>query len=274
MFRDKTLAILGAGKLGEIIIRVLLETGVVDRRQVIATARHRETIEARVGTYGIRGTLDNRAAAREADLILVCVKPHVMADVLSSLHGEVLPDQILISTAAGVSIRALEAGLGGEVPVVRAMPNTPCLLRSGMIALAAGSHAQTGHLEAARNLFGAMGRTLIVEERLMEAVTALSGSGPAFLYLVLEALVAGGVSVGLPRATASELAAQTMLGAARMALETREHPAKLRDAVATPAGCTIEGLLELESGGVRPALMKAVIQATRRVAQLSAGAGR
>ncbi|MBI4563767.1 MAG: pyrroline-5-carboxylate reductase [Planctomycetes bacterium] len=272
MFRDKTLAVLGAGKLGEIIIRVLLEIGWLDRRRVIVTARHRETIEARIGTYGIRGTLDNRAAAREADLILVCVKPHVVADVLSSLNGEVHPAQIVISTAAGVSLRAIEAGLGAEVPVVRAMPNTPCLLRSGMIALAAGSCVRIEHLEAARNLFDAMGRTLIVEERLMEAVTALSGSGTAFLYLVLEALVDGGVSVGLPRAAASELAAQTMLGAARMALETREHPATLRDMVATPAGCTVEGLLELESGGVRPALMKAVIQATRRAAQLSAGA--
>jgi pyrroline-5-carboxylate reductase len=151
------------------------------------------------------------------------------------------------------------------------MPNTPCLLREGMTAICGGSRATREHLKLAEAVFGAMGRTLILDERHFDAVTGLSGSGPAFMYVVLEALAEGGVKVGLPRETATELVAQTMLGSARMVLETREHPAKLKDVVTTPAGCTIDGLLELEEGGLRVALIKAVVKATARAAQLVHG---
>jgi pyrroline-5-carboxylate reductase len=191
-----------------------------------------------------------------------------MGEVLASLRKSVTARQLVISTAAGVTTGTIEAGLAKGVPVIRTMPNTPCLLRCGMTAICAGRHATREHLAAAESIFGAMGRTMVLEERHFDAVTGLSGSGPAFMYVVLEALAEGGLKTGLPRETATELVAQTMLGAARMVLETREHPAKLKDAVTTPAGCTIDGLLELEEGGLRLALIKAVVKATARAAQL------
>ena len=163
---------------------------------------------------------------------------------------------------------AIESGLAKPVPVVRVMPNTPCLVREGMTAIAAGRHARKEHLELVEALFRPLGRTRVLDEKHMDAVTGLSASGPAFMYVVLEALAEGGLKVGLPRETATELIAQTMLDAAKLALETREHPAKLKDAVTTPAGCTIDGLLELEEGGLRVALIKAVVRATRRAAEL------
>ncbi|MBI2933767.1 MAG: pyrroline-5-carboxylate reductase [Planctomycetes bacterium] len=267
MLKDKTLAVLGAGKLGETMIRALIEAGAVDRGRVIATARHPETVEARVKAYGIRGTTDNREAASNADVVLISVKPQQMAEALASIQGAVR-HQLVVSTATGVTTDFIERGLGDSVPVVRTMPNTPCLLRAGMTAIAAGTHARREHVAVAEAVFGAMGRTRVVDERHMDAVTGLSGSGPAFMYVVLEALAEGGVKMGLPRETATELIAQTMLGAARMVLETREHPAKLKDIVTTPAGCTIDGLLELEEGGLRVALIKAVVKATQRAAQL------
>ena len=256
--------------MGEILIRTLLQMGFAERSRIIATTRRRESLDTRVAELGIRGTLDNPAAAMEADVILLCVKPLCVPELLSSLRGR-LTRQTVISVAAGVTTRTIEEGLGSPVSIVRAMPNMPCLLRTGMTALAPGTHAKTEHLTLAQALFGAMGRTLILEERHMDAVTGLSGSGPAYLYLVLEALIEGGVVMGLSRDTATELAAQTMAGAARMVLEMKEHPARLRDAVTTPAGCAIEGMLELEAGGVRAAFMRAVVQATRRATQLSKG---
>jgi len=264
---NTSITVLGAGKLGETLIRALLDAG-ADRARITATTRHRETADARAKEHGIRATTDNREAVRGADLVIVSVKPQQMPDVLASIKGALTRRQTLISTATGVATEAIERALGDDIPVIRTMPNTPCLLRAGMTAIAAGAHARREHVAAAESVFGAMGRTLVVDEKHMDAVTGLSGSGPAFMYVVLEALAEGGLKMGLPRETATELVAQTMLGAARMVLETREHPAKLKDAVTTPAGCTIDGLLELEEGGLRVTLIKAVVQATRRAAAL------
>ena len=268
MLSQKKVAVIGAGKMGETLIKALLEAKVVRPEQLVATARHPETVERKGKLYGIRATTNNAEAARGADIILLSVKPQAMAEVLKSIRRVVGKKQVVISTAASVSTSFIERGLASGVPVVRTMPNTPCLIRAGMTGICAGKHAKREHLALAEQVFSALGRVLAVDEKYMDAVTGLSASGPAFMYVVLESLAEGGVKVGLPRELATELAAQTMLGAARMVLETREHPAKLKDVVTTPAGCTIDGLLELEAGGVRVALIKTVVQATKRAAEL------
>ena len=267
MLADKKIAVIGLGKLGETLVRALLDAGVVEPECIHATAKHQETLD-RKSDLGVQLSTDNVAAAEGASVVIVSVKPQGIAEVIREVQPAVTPDKILLSTVASVTTAEIEEELGGEVAVVRAMPNTPCLVRCGMTALSAGRHARAEHLTLAREIFDSMGRSLVLDERHMNAVTGLSGSGPAFMYVVLEALAEGGLMVGLPRETATELIAQTMLGAAEMVLQTGEHPAKLKDAVITPAGCTIDGLLELEDGGLRVALIKAVARATRRVGEL------
>lgn len=268
MLNDRSLAVLGAGKLGETLIRGMLDAGVVRRERVTVTAAHPERVEKLCSELGVCGSASNLEAALGADLVLLAVKPQQVPLVLSEMRAELKPPRILISVAASVSTSFIEKHLDHAVPVIRAMPNTPSLLRKGMTAVCAGSHAGPSHLEIARSIFGAVGRTVTVDEKHMDAVTGLSASGPAFIYIVIESLAEGGVKVGLPRDVATELAAQTVLGAGAMVLETGEHPAKLKDLVTTPAGCTIDGILELEDGGLRVTLIKAVVRATRRAREL------
>jgi pyrroline-5-carboxylate reductase len=262
------LALLGAGKLGEALLRGLIDAGVVTPDRVTVTAAHAERVAELQGALGVRGTTANAEAARGAGVVLLSVKPQTVAGVLADLRGVLEPQQLLVSVAASVGTAFIEKHLDRPVPVIRAMPNTPALIRSGMTALAAGRHATKGHLDQALALFRPLGRTLVIDEKHMDAVTALSASGPAFIYIVIESLAEGGVKVGLPRAVAPELAAQTVLGAGAMVLETGEHPAKLKDLVTTPAGCTIDGILELEEGGLRVTLIKTVVRATERAREL------
>jgi pyrroline-5-carboxylate reductase len=268
MLKDRSLAVLGAGKLGETLIRGLLDAGAVKPGRVTVTAAHAERVEKLAGDLGVRGAASNLEAVIGADLVLLAVKPQQVAQVLSEIRGALKPPQLLISVAASVSTAFIEKHLEHPVPVIRAMPNTPALLKQGMTAVSAGKHATTNHLEIARSIFGAVGRTVTLDEKHMDAVTGLSASGPAFIYIVIESLAEGGVKVGLPRDIATQLAAQTVLGSGAMVLETGEHPAKLKDMVTTPAGCTIDGILELEDGGLRVTLIKAVVRATQRAREL------
>ncbi len=268
MLKDRSLAVLGAGKLGETLIRGLLDAGVVRAERVTVTAAHAERVEKLRSELGVRGASSNLEAARGADLVLLAVKPQQVPGVLKEIRGELKPPQILISVAASVSTAFIEKHLDHAVPVIRAMPNTPALLRQGMTAISPGTHAKPDHLEIARSIFGAVGRTVTLDEKHMDAVTGLSASGPAFIYIVIESLAEGGVKMGLPRDVATQLAAQTVLGSGAMVLETGEHPAKLKDLVTTPAGCTIDGILELEEGGLRVTLIKAVVRATQRAREL------
>lgn len=265
--RDR-IAVLGTGKIGEALIAGLLEAGTVTRKQIVASARRTERAEELQRRYGIRATTRNREAVSAGDILVVCVKPQAMLDLLQEIRPDVKPRHLVVSVAASVSTRFIEKHLGGKVPVIRTMPNTPCMLRVGMTGIARGSLASDKHLQKAKRIFDSIGRSLILDERHLDAVTGLSASGPAFVYTVVESLAEGGVKVGLPREVATELAAQTVLGSARMVLDTREHPAKLRDAVTTPAGCTIDGILELEEGGLRVTLIKAVVRATQRAREL------
>jgi pyrroline-5-carboxylate reductase len=192
-----------------------------------------------------------------------------VAEVLRGIRANVRRNQLVISVAASVPTDMIERGLEKGVPVVRAMPNTPCAQGAGMTALCKGRHAQKEHMEMATRFFAAVGRTVIVDEKHMDAVTGLSASGPAYIYIILESLAEAGVKVGLPRDIATLLAAQTTMGAARVVLETGDHPALLKDAVTTPAGCTIDGILELEEGKLRVTLIKAVVKAVQRAKELA-----
>lgn len=259
---------LGAGKLGEAIMAGLLSNETVRRDQIVATAGHRERIHDIADRYQVRATLENRAAVEDAALVLLCVKPQVIGTVLSEIKQVLREDQLVVSTAASVSTGYIQNLLGRPIPVVRTMPNTPCLLGKGMTALCAGRHAREHHLQLAREVFNCLGRTILLEERYMDAVTGLSASGPAYVYIIIEALTDGGVKMGLPRDVATELTSQMVLGAASMVLETGKHPAQLKDIVTTPAGCTIDGILELEEGRLRVTLIKAVVQASLRAREL------
>lgn len=271
MLARKKIAVIGAGKLGETIIRALLDAKIVQPDQLRATTRHKETASRKSEVLGIPVGNDNPKAVKGADIVILAVKPQGMELALASLRKAVEKDQLVISIAASVSTGAIERGLPPGVPVVRTMPNTPCLVRAGMTGVCPGKHAKREHLALTEYIFSSLGRVIVLDEKHMDAVTGLSASGPAFMYVSLESMAEGGVAAGLPREIATELAAQTMLGAAQMVLETREHPAKLKDIVTTPAGCTIDGLLELEAGGLRVTLIKTVVRAAKRASELVDG---
>jgi pyrroline-5-carboxylate reductase len=271
MFAKTKVAVIGAGKLGEALIAGMMDARIVKKDQFIATAAHRERLDLVQKKLGVKVTLSNGEAVRKAHLILLCVKPQVVEEVLRQIADDMTPAHVLISVAASVSTRFMESILVKPIPVIRAMPNTPCQIKEGMTVVARGTHATDAHVEAARKMFEAVGRCLILDEKHMDAVTALSASGPAFVYTIIESLIEGGVRVGLPRDAATLMAAQMIHGAANMVLETGEHPAKLKDIVTTPAGCTVDGLLELEEGGLRVTLIKAVDRATRRARELVNG---
>jgi pyrroline-5-carboxylate reductase len=212
---------------------------------------------------------DNAQLARRADVVFFCVKPFQMERVVRETAPSLTPQKLAITAAASITNAQVEKWIGrDDVPVVRAMPNTPFRVGEGMTVLAAGSHATPEHLELARSLFASHGRTAVVEERLMDAVTGISGCGPAYMYVVIEALSDAGVKLGLPRETARLLVAQTMLGAAKLVLSSDAHPAALKDEVTTPAGCTIDGLMELEDGKLRHTLLRAAVAAAKRSASL------
>lgn len=265
-----TLAIVGCGKLGEALLAGMLGAGEFTPDRIIATTRRSEAGAGLEAKYGVRVTTDNAAACDEADLVLVSLKPQRLREQLD--HDRMraaLDGKLLISCAAGVRLSTLATWLP-ETAIIRAMPNTPCLLREGMTVLASGPKTRDDHVELAMRIFRAVGRVLVLEDKHMDAVTSLNGSGPAFVYVVLEALADGGVMMGLPRAVALEIAAQVTLGAAKMVLETGAHPAALKDDVTTPAGSTIAGLLTMEDGRIRSVLARTIQEA----AQVAAGLGK
>jgi pyrroline-5-carboxylate reductase len=267
-----TLGVVGAGVMGQTLIRGLLANNLVTRDRLWAGDKNVATCEAAAQALGIPVEADFQTRVPTADLILICVKPADAPMVLATLRNAGLRrETLLISILAGVATDRLEALLGTENPVVRAMPNTPAVVNEGMTVVCTGRYAAKSDLERASHIFNAVGKCLPVDEVHFNGVTALSGSGPAYQFLIMEALADAGVRVGLPRQLALTLVAQTALGAARMVLSTGRHPAALRDDVTTPAGCTIGGLLMLEDGRIRSVLARAVEEATRISAHLGVG---
>ena len=265
----RTLGIVGAGVMGRTLAKGILESGLLQPDQLWAGDKSAATCET--ARHALHIHVETAFAARvpTADIILICVKPADAATVAAQLvEAGLRPDTLVISILAGVSTARLEALLGTANPVVRAMPNTPCTVGQGMTVVCAGKGANTQHLARAQKIFEAVGKCLPLDEKHFDAVTALSGSGPGYQYLIMEALADAGVRVGLPREVALTLVAQTVLGAATMVLTSKRHPAALRDDVTTPAGCTIGGILVLEDGRIRSVLARAVEEATRIAAGL------
>jgi pyrroline-5-carboxylate reductase len=262
-------ALLGAGKMGGILLQAFLKNGLFSPENIRATVQHPERAKMLSEQWGVSVSTDNLAAARNSDLILLGVKPQTVPEVLTQIRPALTAKKTIISFAASVKTGAIEKAAGVDLSVIRAMPNTPSLLGCGATALCRGKFVTDEQLAVAEQVFASVGRTVTVDEKHMDAVTALSASGPAYIYIILESLAEGGVKVGLPRDIATLLAAQMTLGAATMVLETGSHPALLKDAVTTPAGCTIDGILELEEGGVRVTLIKAVMRAAQRAKELA-----
>ena len=267
--KGKKIGVIGGGAMGEALAGGLIRTGLVEPALVYisdVSAERREQLQEKIG---VNTSADNCAVVKQADIIIIAVKPHVAPPVWQEIAAVAGPRQVFISIAAGVTISRIESYLSGPIPVVRVMPNTPALVGEGASAVSPGSYAGKESIEAAMAIFNALGRAVQVPESLLDCVTGLSGSGPAYMYLILESLMDGAVRLGLPHNTARELAAQTMLGAAKMILETTDHPAKLKNMVTTPGGTTAAGLFALEEGALRPVLMKAVAEAARRSREMS-----
>jgi pyrroline-5-carboxylate reductase len=265
------IAVLGAGKMGGILLQAFLKENLFAADKIHATRTKAESALALSTQWGVDVGTDNVEAVRQADLILIAVKPFQVPELIAEIKPALTKDKTVVSIAASVKTRSIEEASGLDIGVIRAMPNTPSALGAGIAALCRGRFVSAAQMELAQRIFETVGRTVIVEEKHMDAVTGLSGSGPAYLYIIIEALAEAGVKVGLPRDIATQLAAQTAYGSAKMVLETGYHPALLKDAVTTPAGCTIDGILELEEGGLRVTLIKAVMRATERARQLAAG---
>jgi pyrroline-5-carboxylate reductase len=264
---DKTIGFLGAGNMAEALLRGLLR-GHAEPDRIAASGPREERMAELAERYGIFTTTDNVALVERSEIVVLSVKPQILRRVLDQVGARVRPDALVISIAAGVPIVAIAERLRPLTRVIRTMPNTPALVDAGATAIAGGAHATPDDIALARRIFDAVGISVVLEESLLDAVTGLSGSGPAYIFLILEALSDAGVKVGLSRRTAQLLAAQTMLGSAKLLLETNEHPGRLKDMVTSPGGTAITGLHTLESGGLRTTLIDAVEAATRRSREL------
>ena len=264
-------AVLGAGKIGGILLQAFLKQNLFAPSQIHATVGHADRALALSTQWGVDVTTNNLEAVRQSDLILLGVKPFQVPDLVAEIRPGLTPAKTLISFAASVKTRAIEEAAGMEIGVIRAMPNTPSALGAGAAGLCKGRFVRAEQMELAVRIFETVGRAVVVDEKHMDAVTGLSASGPAYIYIIIEALAEAGVKVGLSRDVATQLAAQTTFGAAKMVLETGYHPAMLKDAVTTPAGSTIDGIMALEEGGLRVTLIKAVMRATERAKQLATG---
>jgi pyrroline-5-carboxylate reductase len=269
MLASKRIGFLGAGNMAEALIRGLLESNQVEAGSLWVSDIRPQRLSYLRERYGLGSFPDNPSLVRHCDIVLLCVKPQNMREALRSIREATRPDQTLISIAAGIPISLVMAELQNHARVVRVMPNTPALVLEGVSAICPGPHATPEDLETTRQIFSAVGKVVLVEEALMDAVTALSGSGPAYVFLAMEALREAGMRLGLGEETSHLLVAQTFLGAAKMVTETQEDPAVLRQRVSSPGGTTLAGLEVLEEKGFRDLLAAAVEAAARRARELS-----
>jgi len=271
--KGKTVGFLGAGNMGEALIKGLLKTGIISADSISASDVRLDRLEQLRSLYGVHTLSDNAHLVKRVDVVILAVKPQIVAPVLREVASEVTGERLVISLAAGVSTATLRALLPKGVRLIRTMPNTPALVLEGATAIARSDGLKPGDAETAREIFEAVGKVAVLEEELLDAVTGLSGSGPAYVALVIEALADGGVKMGLDRATAMTLAAQTVLGSAKLLLETGAHPGQLKDMVTSPGGTAITGIAALEEGGVRRTLINAVERATLRSRELGRAGG-
>jgi pyrroline-5-carboxylate reductase len=264
-------AILGGGKIGESLLAGLLSSGWREPRHVVVTGRREERLRELEERYGVRGTLSNAEAVSGAPLVVIAVKPQDFDVLLGEIGGIVTQEQTVLSVAAAIPTSQIEARLADGVPVVRAMPNAPALVHEGMAGVCAGAHAGDEHLALAEEVLAHLGAVARVPEDYMDAVTAVSGSGPAYFALLAEAMIEAGILLGLGRETSTQLVVQTMLGTARLLRDEKIHPVELREAVTSPGGTTIQAIRELEQAGVRAAFLNAIQAAMERSRELAAG---
>jgi pyrroline-5-carboxylate reductase len=267
----RRIAILGAGKIGEALLAGLLSTGWRKSEEIVATVRREEHARELTERYGVQATTSNTDAVRGAALIVIAVKPQDFEALLGEVGGIISPEQTVLSIAAAVPTSAIEERLPAGVPVLRAMPNTPATVHEGVAGLCAGAHADDEHLALAQEVLEHVGRVVRVPERYMDAVTAVSGSGPAYFALLAEAMIEAGILLGLSRENTTELVVQTMLGTAKLLRDEKMHPVELREMVTSPGGTTIRAIRELEQAGVRAAFLNAIQAAMDRGRELAAG---
>jgi pyrroline-5-carboxylate reductase len=266
----QTIGFLGTGNMAEALIKGLIAAGVVEPKQIYGSDPRKERCDEIKQRYGIVATTSNAEVVRESEIVVLSVKPQILPKVLDEVAPHLKPSALVISIAAGVPVSAIEPRLPEGTRVVRTMPNTPALVGAGATAIAAGQHAKDDDVEATQRIFAAVGMTVVLDESQLDAVTGLSGSGPAYVFLIIEALSDAGVKMGLSRYNAQALAAQTVLGSAKLLLDTNEHPGRLKDMVTSPGGTAIAGLHTLEAGGLRTTLINAVEAATNRSRELGA----
>jgi pyrroline-5-carboxylate reductase len=266
-----TIGFIGAGNMAEALIRGLVRGGHVAPAKIAASAPRRDRLDELAKHYGIEVTTSNREVVTRCGLIVLAVKPQILDKVLREVGDHLREGTLVVSIAAGVDTATIEDAVAPGVRVVRAMPNTPALVGAGATAISAGKLASETDVATVRALFDAVGISVVLDEGHLDAVTGLSGSGPAYIFLILEALADAGVKVGLSRRDAQRLAAQTVMGSAKLLLETDEHPGRLKDMVTSPGGTAIAGLHTLEEGGLRTTLINAVETATKRARELGRG---
>lgn len=264
MLRNKQIGFIGSGNMGEALIHGLLHGHLCRSEQIICSDTRPERLKAIREKYGVKGTTHNTEVVKQSDIILLSVKPQIMKQVVQEVAKYLDFSKLIISIAAGVPLDAIESCAQKELKLIRVMPNICVSVREGISAIAGGRHASREDLMMAKTIFDSVGKSILIEEYLLDAVTGLSGSGPAYIFLIVDALADAGVKVGLSRTDSLILASQTVLGAARMLIETGEHPGKLKDMVTSPGGTAIAGLHTLEQGGVRTTLINAVEVATDR----------
>ncbi len=273
MLEQVRFAFIGGGNMAEALVKGLLSGLGVKPQQLIATDVVPERRSYMQTTYGITTSADNKHAVQESTVVILAVKPQIMPMILEEIAPVVNSEKLVISIAAGITLQTLQRALGDSRRVVRVMPNTPALVLAGAAGISPGKAATAQDVALVECIFNAVGRAMVVSDEMMDVVTGLSGSGPAFIFALIEGLSDGGVLMGLGRQTATLLAAQTVLGAAKMVLETGKHPGELKDMVTSPAGTTIAGMHALESGGLRGLMMEAVRRATERSEALGRSPG-
>jgi pyrroline-5-carboxylate reductase len=269
--KGKRIGFVGCGNMGEALVKGLVEANVVEGAALMAADTRADRLAELDRRYGIRVAKDNIELVRESDVVVMAVKPQIMTPVLKEIAASLSRRQLVISLAAGVATATIRTAVGKDIRLIRVMPNTPALVLEGATAIAKAEGLEAGDLETAQEIFGAVGKVVVLDEDLMDAVTGLSGSGPAYVAVVIESLADGGVKMGLDRATAMILATQTVLGAAKLLLETGLHPGSLKDMVSSPGGTSITGIAALEEGGIRTTFIKAVERATLRSRELGRG---
>ena len=269
MLNDKTIGMIGTGNMGKALIDGLIASGATKAENIICSdASEQQLVDVRE-KYGVETTMDNIAAVKAADIIIYAIKPQIMASVLKETADFLNKDKLIISIAAGVPMAAIESLLNKELRLIRVMPNVAVAVKEGATAIAAGGNATQEDIQLAMAIFDSVGKSIFVKENyLMDAITGLSGSGPAYIFMIVDALADAGVKMGLSRKDARVLASQTVLGAAKLLLETNAHPGELKDSVTSPGGTAIAGLHTLEKGGLRTTMMNAVEAATNRSKEL------